>query len=155
MTVESTSKYRSGLEVIKLEYILKLKIKRNDWLLVDTSWVHSQTQNKAQWLAACGHVSTSSQSLRFILSLRMYSSFITSRPDLFLLGMLTLRQRQSKHHNTGLSGLYMYQTCEDDRIHTQRLFDQPLSLDPSSSENIALIVATTIVVSRGLLLVYR
>ena len=25
-----------GLEVIKLEYILKLKIKRNDWLLADT-----------------------------------------------------------------------------------------------------------------------
>ena len=25
-----------GLEVIKLEFILKLKIKRNDWLLVDT-----------------------------------------------------------------------------------------------------------------------
>ena len=26
----------SGLEVIKLEFILRLKIKRNDWLLVDT-----------------------------------------------------------------------------------------------------------------------
>ena len=26
----------SGLEAIKLEFILKLKIKRNDWLLVDT-----------------------------------------------------------------------------------------------------------------------
>ena len=25
----------SGLEVIKLEFILRLKIKRNDWLLVD------------------------------------------------------------------------------------------------------------------------
>ena len=25
-----------GLEVIKLEYSLKLKIKRNDWLLADT-----------------------------------------------------------------------------------------------------------------------
>ena len=43
--------------------------------------VMSQTQNKVQWLAACGHVSASSTSLRFILSLRMYSSFITSRPD--------------------------------------------------------------------------
>ena len=32
------------------------------------TWVQSQTQNKAQWLTACGHVSTSSQSLRFILS---------------------------------------------------------------------------------------
>ena len=28
--------FRSGLEVIKLEYSLKLKIKRNDWLLADT-----------------------------------------------------------------------------------------------------------------------
>ena len=44
------------------------------------TWVHSQTQNKAQWLAACGHVSAISQSMRFILSLRLYSSFITSRP---------------------------------------------------------------------------
>ena len=26
----------AGLEVIKLEYILRLKIKRNDWLLADT-----------------------------------------------------------------------------------------------------------------------
>ena len=46
------------------------------------TWVHAQTQNKAQWLAVCGHVSASSQSLRFILSLRMNSSFITSRPGL-------------------------------------------------------------------------
>ena len=45
-------------------------------------WVNSQAQNKAQWLAACGHVSTTSQSLRFILSLRLYSSFITSGPGL-------------------------------------------------------------------------
>ena len=35
------------------------------------TWVHSQTQNKAQ---------RGSQSLRFILSLRLYSSFITLRP---------------------------------------------------------------------------
>ena len=40
----------------------------------------SQTQNNAQRLADCGHVSASSQSLHFILSLRMKSSFITSRP---------------------------------------------------------------------------
>ena len=46
------------------------------------TWVQSRTQNKAQWLAACGRVSASSQPLRFILSLRMNSSFITSRPDL-------------------------------------------------------------------------
>ena len=43
--------------------------------------VQSQTQNKVQWLAACGHVSTSSQSLCFILILRLNSSFITSRPE--------------------------------------------------------------------------
>ena len=35
------------------------------------TWVHSQTQNKTQWLAACGHVSASSQPLCFILSLRI------------------------------------------------------------------------------------
>ena len=29
-------KLLSGLEVIKLEFILKLKIKHNDWLLADT-----------------------------------------------------------------------------------------------------------------------
>ena len=28
--------YKTGLEVIKLEYNLRLKIKRNDWLLADT-----------------------------------------------------------------------------------------------------------------------
>ena len=38
-------------------------------------------KNKVHKLAASGHVSASSQSLRFILSLRLYSSFITSRPD--------------------------------------------------------------------------
>ena len=37
------------------------------------TWVQSQTQNKAQWLSA------STKSLRFILSLRMNSSFITMR----------------------------------------------------------------------------
>ena len=54
---------RPGLGVIKLEYSLRLKI-------------------KAQWLAACRHVSASSQSLHFILSLRMNSSLITWRPGL-------------------------------------------------------------------------
>ena len=44
------------------------------------TWVRSKTQNKVQWLAACGLVSTSSQSLRFILSLRLYSSLVTSVP---------------------------------------------------------------------------
>ena len=48
-----------GLEVINLS-----TFKRNDWLLADTS--------------------ASSQSLRFIFSLRMNSSFITLRPgDMF------------------------------------------------------------------------
>ena len=28
--------FKPGLEVIKLEYSLKLKIKRNDWMLADT-----------------------------------------------------------------------------------------------------------------------
>ena len=42
----------------------------------------TQTQNKLQWLAACWHVSASSQSLRFILSLRMNASFITLRQGL-------------------------------------------------------------------------
>ena len=27
---------KTGLKVIKLEYILRLKIKRNDWLIADT-----------------------------------------------------------------------------------------------------------------------
>ena len=31
-----TNEDSSGLEVIKLEFILKLKIKRNDWPLADT-----------------------------------------------------------------------------------------------------------------------
>ena len=35
-------------------------------------------------------LSTSSQSLRFILSLRLYSSFITSRPDSELFASVTL-----------------------------------------------------------------
>ena len=33
---QTVSELRSGLEVIKLEFILRLKIKRNDWLLADT-----------------------------------------------------------------------------------------------------------------------
>ena len=30
--------HRPGLEVIKIEYSLRLKIKRNDWLLADTCY---------------------------------------------------------------------------------------------------------------------
>ena len=48
-----------------------------------------QTQNKAQRLAAFGHVSASSQSLRFILSLRMTSSFITSRPGVLQISTIS------------------------------------------------------------------
>ena len=33
---KSVTECRSGLEVIKLEFILRLKIKRNDWLFADT-----------------------------------------------------------------------------------------------------------------------
>ena len=58
------------------------KLSKAIWPRGYKTWVNSQTQNKAQWLAACGHVSASNQSLRFILSLRMNSSFITSRPAL-------------------------------------------------------------------------
>ena len=45
---------KPGPEIIRLEFILKLKIKHNDWLRADT---------------CC------------ILSLRLFSSFITSGPD--------------------------------------------------------------------------
>ena len=48
------------------------------------SWVHAQIQNKAQLLAACGLMSASNQLLHFILSLKLYSSFITSRPGSLL-----------------------------------------------------------------------
>ena len=40
-------------------------------------------------MAACGHISASSQLLRFILSLRMNSSLITLRPNLI--------QKKSRH----------------------------------------------------------
>ena len=36
VTFHRFSCVKPGLEVIKLEYSLKLKIKRNDWLLADT-----------------------------------------------------------------------------------------------------------------------
>ena len=35
---ETRNKNRPGLEVIKLEFILRLKIKRNDWLLAAFYW---------------------------------------------------------------------------------------------------------------------
>ena len=85
---------RAGPQVIKLEYSLKLKIKRNDWLLVDRC---PQAANHCALflrLAACGQVSASSQSLRFILSLRMNSSFITLEP-----GLLSISPNLNKHSN--------------------------------------------------------
>ena len=79
-----------GLEVIKLEFILRLKINRNDWLLADTGlevikleFILRPKIKRNDWLLA--DTSTSSQSFRFILSLRMNSSFITSRPVLRVL----------------------------------------------------------------------
>ena len=66
------------------------------------TWVQSQTQNKAQWLAACVHVSASSQSLRFILSLRINSSFITSRPGSLCCYSLLRINAVSHSHNESL-----------------------------------------------------
>ena len=63
--------------------ILSIKCKKTHTIILTFSEQdRSQTQNKAQSLANCRHLSPSSQSLRFILSLRMNSSFITSRPGL-------------------------------------------------------------------------
>ena len=53
--------------------------------------VDSQTQNKAQWLAACGHMSASSQSLPFVLSLRC------------LLQLYNLKARKTKKQSNQLS----------------------------------------------------
>ena len=53
--------------------MISLLLQRNSGL---EAIKQSQTQNKAQSLAACN------QSLRLILSLKMNSSFITSRPGL-------------------------------------------------------------------------
>ena len=63
-------------EVIKLEYSLRLKIKHNDWLLADTCL--QAANHCALFWVMC--LLASSQSLCFILSLRMNSSFITWRP---------------------------------------------------------------------------
>ena len=70
-----------GLKVIKLEFILRLKIKRNDWLL--RTYVRKQPITALYFES---HVSASSQSLRFTLSEtgaseaydRDYASFISS-----------------------------------------------------------------------------
>ena len=53
------------------------------------NWVYPQTQNKAQWLAACGHVSASSQSLHFHFEsetvLRFFNLKALSLLDLLLM----------------------------------------------------------------------
>ena len=60
-------------------------------------------QNKAELLAACGHVSASSQSLRFILSLNMNSRYIyqglilTNTFYIVLLSLVTQYFSQKKH----------------------------------------------------------
>ena len=68
-TIEQKKALIPGLEVINLEYILRLKIKRNDWLL-------SGTQNKKRndWLPA-DTCPRDNQTLRFILSLRFELKF--------------------------------------------------------------------------------
>ena len=76
------------------------------------TWVRSQTQNKAQWLAACGHVSASSQSLRFILSLRMSSSFITSRTGLEVIKLEYSLRLERKGNDRLLAD-----TCQQADIH--------------------------------------
>ena len=38
-----------GIEVVKLEFILRLKIKRNDWLLADTSETGLKVYNLEAW----------------------------------------------------------------------------------------------------------
>ena len=61
---ESAHDQVPGLEVIKLEYILRIKIKRYDWLLADMC---PQAANHCAFL-----------------SLTMNSSFITARPAFLL-----------------------------------------------------------------------
>ena len=73
----------SRAKIWPLEFILKLKIKRNDCLLAEfkikrNDWLLADTCPQAD--NHCAFVSASSQSLCFILSLRMNSSFITPKP---------------------------------------------------------------------------
>ena len=63
LNIKTKSTSLQSLEVVKLRFILKLKIKRNEI-------------KRNDWLLA------SSQSLCFVLSLRLYSSFITSGPGI-------------------------------------------------------------------------
>ena len=52
------------------------------------TWVHSHTQNKAQWLAACGHVSAAIIALYFesetvlkFYNLEAYKTFFMLNPN--------------------------------------------------------------------------
>ena len=75
LTLESWMTFTlPGLKVIKLEYILRLKIKRNDWLIVDTC------------PQAANHYA-------LFLSLRMNSSFINLRPGGWLSQLVILKLR--------------------------------------------------------------
>ena len=60
-------------------YVPKLRHIENDVATYDRAWRPMQSY---PLYTGCinGHLSASSQLLRFILSLRLYSSFITSRP---------------------------------------------------------------------------
>ena len=105
-------------------------------------WVQSQTQNKAQWFAAWGHLSASSQSLCFNLSLRMNSSFITSRPDLQVIfswgsTVVSLHSRQSFlvnffHVILGLPGPHLLSTCVS---HAVRMLHMSKPSKPPLSQN--------------------
>ena len=78
------------------------------------TWVHSQTQNKAQWLAAWGHVSVSSQLVCLILSLRLYSSFITSRP-----GTATVTEHRPTHGTKKQRQRTLTWTCHQEHAQVQ------------------------------------
>ena len=66
--------------------------------------VHKQPIFAFYFEFACGHVSTSSQSLRFILSLRITSSFITSgQGPGFLMGWLCLTEIEADGLSVDLS----------------------------------------------------
>ena len=77
----------NGIDLSKLRMYLTSTL----WV-PDPHYAERKIMNidKAQWLASCGHVSASSQSLHFILSLRLFSSFITSSPDVSYQGTFLL-----------------------------------------------------------------
>ena len=94
-----------GLEVIKLEYSLKLKIKRNDWLLAD------------------------SKLMRFILSLRMNSSFKTSR-QVILTFFLAPEYPCRKEKSASIRILKMTFTAPSQRPYSKTCVKRPLTKRP-------------------------